>query len=547
MRAARPLVVCLSVLGVALLLARCGSGPREPRLVVLIVVDQMRYDFLTRFSDLYEGGFKTLLEQGAVFEEAYYRHGVTVTAAGHATIATGLHPSHTGLVGNNWWDPEKRKNVNCVADADYAPVGGPGVSASPRSLFADTLGDRLKSADESSKAVAIGGKDRSALLLAGRKADGAFWLSNECGCFVTSSYFGEQAPNWLERLNSARPADRYAGKSWTRLLDKPDLYETLARADDLEAEGDARSFPHKLPAEAGPELYKAIETTPFGDDLLVDAALAVVDAYELGADAVPDLLAVGFSATDRIGHRFGPFSQEAMDHHLRLDRLLGELLAELDRRVGLDNVVFALSADHGAIPLPEYMVSRGEAAQRISTRRLTAAAERGIAARFPGLGRVVTANNGSHLYLDLAKIDAASAPRAEVEEAARSALLELDYVEAVYTWADLNGDPPADDPYWTLFRNSLFEERSPHLFVRLSKFAYPGASGTGHGSPEDYDRHVPVILAGPGVKAGRFKAVAGPEDIAPTLERLLGLPEALEPDGRILDEALLAAEAKPAP
>ncbi len=515
----------------------CGpSGPPSTKLVLLIVVDQMRGDFLTRFNDLYKGGFKRLLDEGAIFPDAAYRHAVTVTAAGHATVGTGLHPSHHGEVGNTWWDYGTGKDRNCVLDPSVSAVGGEGNKASPSTLLADTLGDKLKKVHPESKVVGVSWKDRSAILPAGRDADGAFWFSADCGCFVTSSYYEETSPAWLDKLNAGKPADRWVGEAWERLLDDEKLYIERAREDvyPTEADGVDTAFPHKMPPEASKKYYSAMNQTPFADELILETALAAMDGYDLGRDDSPDVLTIGFSGTDAIGHEYGPFSQEAMDQNLRLDALLGRLLDEVDRKVGLENVVIGLTADHGALPLAEFVDGK-----RISPAEIAEAVDSEVHRRMPALEKVVVNVNAGNIYLDLAGIEEQGVAVDVVETAAIAALMGTGDVDRVYAQIDLDGPEPVNDPFWTLHRNSFYEQRSPQLLVLWKPMVYPGGKfGTGHGSAYDYDRHVPVVLFGRGVKAGTYPGPSGPEDLAPTLGKLIGVEMPLEPDTRILEEAL---------
>ena len=513
-------------------------GLPPPRLVVVIVVDQLRPDYLTRFADLYEGGFHTLLGNGANFTNSAYRHASTYTAAGHASVSTGLHPAAHGVIANSWYDSARGAVVNCIADDEYAAVGGRGRRASPRPLLADTLGDLLKRKHGGSKVYAFSSKDRSALLLAGRGADGAFWYSEPCGCFVTSSYYENGLPEWLAAFNAAKPAAAYAGKRWERLLADRSLYEKLAREDDFptEADGQATTFPHALPEE---DVEAQIQQTPFADELTLQAALAALDSGELGADGEPDLLAIGFSATDRIGHRYGPYSQEAMDHNLRLDRLLADLLAAIDRRAGLDKTVVALTADHGVLPLVEELQSRGAAARRVDPGAFWQRARDALKQRFPDASDLVAEASGNRLYWRLAAFRNGAVERAEAEKFLTEQLRRDPLVAEVHTASDLAGASADAPETLRLFANAYFERRSPHVFVHFKEFVYAGgAHGTGHGSAHAYDREVPVLLYGAGIRQGTFERPAGPEDIAPTLARLLRLEMPKETDTRILAEAL---------
>ncbi len=522
----------------ALSIASFRGLPPPPRLAVLIVVDQLRSDYLTRFSELYEGGFKTLLNNGANFTNSAYRHASTYTAAGHASVSTGLHPSSHGMVNNSWYDPTQDAIVNCIADDAYATVGGPGRRSSPRPLLADTLGDLLKRKHGGSKVYALSFKDRSALLLAGRGADGAFWYSDSCGCFVTSSYYENGLPEWLAAFNASQPTAAYAGKDWERLLEDQSLYEKLAREDAFptEAEGKITTFPHALPQE---DIESKIRPTPFADELVLQAALAALDSGELGTDGEPDLLAVGFSATDFIGHRYGPYSQEAMDQNLRLDRLLADLLAAIDRRVGIEKTVVALTADHGVLPLVEELQRRGVAARRVNPDEFWQRAQDAIKQHFPDAPDLVAAARSNYLYWRLPAFRKGAVERAAAEKFLVEQLRRSPLVADVYTASELANASDRTPEMTRLFANAYFERRSPHIIVRFNEFVYPGnAFGTGHGAVYLYDREVPVLLYGAGIRQGNSDRPSGPEDIAPTLAKMLLIKMAKEPDTRILSEAL---------
>ncbi len=517
--------------------------PSVPRLIVVIVVDQMRYDYLTRFQDLYQGGFRTLLEKGAVFTEARYRHARTVTAPGHAAIMTGRHPATSGITSNNWFDPDINAKRTAVADPDYRSVGGPGAAASPRSLLVDTFGDRLKQQNPASQVVGISIKDRSAILMAGRDADAAYWYSATGRCFVTSSYYMEQPPGWLTAFNHSNPPDRFEGKLWERLLDDPAMYEKYSRADRFEHEFDGRRvvFPHVLNGTESPtDISLDARRSPFGDELLLEATLAAIEGHELGSDAAPDLLAVGFSSPDYVGHLFGPFSQEVMDAHLRLDRVLGQLFTELDQRVGLDRTLIVLTSDHGAAPLVEEAKKRGLPARSIPATELSDAVTAALKKRASGISDAVTFFDAPHFFLDFPKLETRGVTRSKAEEIARKALLSAGSVLAVYTHRDMLGGAQGDDPFRQLYRNSFFEPRSPHLMVRLRAHHYiEGSQGaTGHGTPHDYDRHIPIIFFGHQIAPDRHSKACGPEDIAPTLAKLLGIQLQPMVDARVLTEVL---------
>jgi len=300
-------------------------------------------------------------------------------------------------------------------------------------------------------------------------------------------------------------------------------------------------FPHHVrDAPPSAKFYDDLRRTPFGDQLVLDMALEVLSAQQLGVDDDPDLLAVGFSSSDNIGHTYGPESQEVMDEYLRLDITLGRLLEEVDRRVGLDRVIFGLSADHGAMPLVEDLQARGLPARRVRPDEILGPVTRALDARF-GAGRGLVARYlAPDFYLDLAAIARHGLSRREVEVVVEQAAMGTGVVERVYTHERLMGDAPRDDPYFPMMRRSFFAARSPQVVVLLKQWHYlsdrPG--GTGHGTPYEYDRHVPVVFLAPAVRAGAYPAACGPEDIAPTLAALLRLDYPMQDAERVLTEML---------
>ena len=518
--------------------AQEAARPR-PRLVLALSVDQMRFDYLTRFAPLYTGGLKTLRERGAIFTNARYRHACTETGPGHSVLLSGRSPRNSGIVGNDWYDAASRRILNVVEDPVQVAVGGRGRGASPRNFIGFTVGDVLKKQSPRSRVVGVAGKDRSAILMAGPRADAAYWYGAG-GAMVTSTYYTAEAPGWLTAFNQRHVPDRYAGEKWTRLLPDEGTYLKYAGPDDVKGEWDNKDtvFPHAVRGRPPEDLYyDDLRRTPFADEVVLGAALDAMAAHELGADEATDLLAIGFSATDSIGHTYGADSQELMDQLLRLDRTLQALFDELERRVGLSRVLVVLSADHGSLPLVEVLQSRGVAARRTGPDALEKPVEAALQARFPGITDLVEAWDGPNVYFDLDALAKHGLRRADVEKVAIEGLLASGLVDRVYTHADLLGEPPPGDPEFRLFRNAFFQPRSAHLVTRLKPYVYVGSyvGGTSHGTVQDYDRHVPVVFMGAGIKPGSYDAESGPEDIAPTLGALLGL-DYPEQDGRTLTE-----------
>ena len=511
-----------------------------PRLVLVLAIDQMRHDYLTRFEPLYKGGLRALIDRGAVFTNASYRHAATETGPGHSVLLSGRHPSHSGIVANEWYDAYLKRTVNVVDDPVQRPIGGEGRAASPANAIGFTVGDILKARSPQSQIVGVSFKDRSAILMAGRRADAAYWFENAGGNFITSTYYVDAAPAWLTAWNQRRMADTFTGRTWNRLLDDASLYDKYAGPDAIAGERDGKdtTFPHVFTANPPQsQHYVELRRTPFSDEVTLEFALEAIKHHRLGTDGSTDILAIGFSATDGVGHAYGPDSHETMDQMLRLDRILGRLFAEIESTIGLHNTIVVLSSDHGARPLVEFQRTRGGRDRRIPPSVLLNAVSDAFAARFPGVKDLIS-YYGIDFYLNEDLMRRNDLSRSDVERTAIAALMNTGIVERVYTHDDLKGTGPSDDPFLVLFRNAFFEPRSPHLNVLLKRDVYMTSSvgGSGHGSAYDFDRQVPVVFMGRNITAGRYAGLSGPEDIAPTLAHILGFEFPREPDSRLLVE-----------
>ena len=521
----------------------------RPKLILVLSIDQMRFEYLTRFGPLYKGGLRRLLDHGAVFSNARLRHGITDTGPGYAVIMTGHHPSQTGIVSDTWYDPDRKKVTFLVEDSGQSALGGQGGSYSPANLLGSTLGDVLKEKSPQSRVVSVSLKERGAVLMAGHRGDAAYWYEPLTGEFITSTYYMKSAPAWLEHWNRTRFPDRYADKDWMRLLPDEKLYLKYAGKDDIEGEWDRRDirFPHSIRSNP-PErrFYDDFRRTPFADEMTVNFTLEALKNHQLGNDDATDILAVALGATDVIGHTYGPDSQELMDQLIRLDVTLQKFFEEIDRAVGLSHTLVVLTSNHGVLPLVEMLHAKGVDAQRASPADLKAAAEHALQARFPAVQGLIAYYDAPNFYLDGPTIEKHHLSAESVESTLVTALMSTGLVEAVYTRTQLTGQKKSTDPYLELYRNSFYDSRSPQLLVRLKKHIYLSdrLGGTGHGSPYDYDRHVPIVFMGQEIRPGRYQRACGPEDIAPTLARLLGLDYGREPDSRLLLEMLRQTDQK---
>lgn len=537
------------------LLASGGAQELPPRLVVVISVDQMRADYLERFRAHFgPGGFNLLLEQGANFADCHYRHAITKTGPGHAVMLSGVHANLHGIIANEWLlrDWPAPEQVNCVEDRDSALVGlaprtvrSPGgvleakSGRSPRHYLAPTVGDQLKLRHGArAKVFGVADKDRAAILMSGRLADGAYWT--EEGRVVTSTYYRPELPAYLTAFNAEQRVEKLYGREWTRLLD-PAVYDSVQGPDDAAGEyegiGFTRTFPKRLDGgrpQIGNDYYEAFDHTPWNNELVADLARAVITHERLGeADGAPDLLAIGFSQPDKIGHSYGPYSHEVMDSIVRLDRTLAELFRFLDEKIGLAHCTVVLTADHGVAPLPERNPGQGG-------RVRGAALDKQVFAALDGKFGTLADNerwavrDGLGYHLNPAALTRKQLAPAVVEEAIRAALAEMPVIAAAYTRTCLV-DPAPLDAIGEAVRLSYYPPRSPDVMAVLKPFFIDRTTpGTTHGTPYDYDNHVPLLWYGAGVKAGVHPTRVGVDDLAPTLAHLLGVPAPGSAAGRVL-------------
>jgi len=536
---------------------------RRPRLVLLIAVDQFRYDYLERFGDLFaEGGLRRLQREGASWTDANYDHVPTETAPGHATMMTGAWPSETGIVANDWFERNAKgdggRRVNNSEDADAKLFGGGEKerASSPRRLLASTLGDELRLATNGrSKVVGVSLKDRSAILPAGRRATAAYWYSAESGRMVTSDYYVTELPAWVARFNATPPAAKYRGRAWTRLLPGDAEYLRRAGPDDpdwewkpIKAERATSVFPHQLPDTDDRKLYDAFQSTPFANEMLVEFAREALVNEALGADEDTDVLTVSFSSNDFVGHRFGPYSQEVMDITLRTDRQIAALLEAVEQRVGLRHTVVAFTADHGVGPVPEHADALKLPGRRVKQDDVRAKVREALRERFnrPNDSRdrgddyflEYTAKNGN-LYLDLDALRGDGVSREEAERVACEGALRVQGLARCFTRTQL--ERGAVSPADAIARRVLHGfniQRSGDAVLVAQAYALVVTYTADHFAPYSYDTHVPVIIMGAGVAPGRYANAATPADIAPTLARLLRVQRPSNAVGRILIEAL---------
>lgn len=524
-----------------------AAATDQPRLVVVIAVDQLRGDHLARFGPHFgPGGFRRLLDGGLDFRDTHYRHAFTLTGPGHATLATGVHADVHGVIGNDWVDRGTWERVNAVEDPTSPLVGvapgelGPAAAArpektgrSPRTLLAPTVADRLKERyGKDSRVITLSNKDRSAILLGGQRADGAFW--DEAGRMVTSRHYAERLPAWVEAFNAEKRVHATFGRTWERLLPAA-VYEAVQGPDDQAGEnaglGLGRTFPKRVDGGAkavGPAFFDAIDNTPFATEILGEFAQRAIREERLGQHPGVDFLGLGFSQIDAVGHAYGPDSHELMDSMLRLDRVLAELLDCLDREVGLGRCLIVVSADHGVAPLPEQAGRRVPGAQgaRVNARDIDAAVRQALDAAFGALPKTETwfVRDGTAYHLRPAALTARKVAAEAAAQVVRDALRARPEVAAAFTAAELAAVPADGDGLAAQFRRSQHAGRSRDvLFAYQPRFGTWSGTGTGHGSPYPYDTHVANVWFGAGIPPGVRTERVGVDAIAPTLIARLGL------------------------
>jgi hypothetical protein len=513
----------------ALLAALAGAlpGQRPPppiSLVVLVVVDQMRADYLPRFAPQWTGGFGRMYAGGTVFTAARQDHASTETAPGHSTMLSGREPARTGIVLNS----------RGVQDPD-APLLGriDGEGASPRRFRGSTLYDWMLARDPDARVLSVSRKDRGAIFPVGRARGAVYWF--DAGAFTTSRYYADSLPAWVQAFNARRSVERLAGATWDLLLPA----STYAEPDSLAFENGGQDFvfPHRLPATSEGAIQR-IQAFPWMDSLTLAFALHGVNALALGRRERPDLLSVSLSTTDAIGHAFGPDSREIHDQLLRVDRWLGSFLDSLARVVPLERTVVVLTADHGVTPLPEYAVTvRHQRAGRVGLDFVVRGAVWALTPRY-GTGFGMEFDNG----LVTADVDAMRGRGVNVDSVAAALAAEasaLPGVGAVYTPATL-GAAPTSDAGAALWRNLLPNDYG-WLLCALTQPGYVWSAGglqAAHGSANPEDQAVPLVFFGSRIHARTVTRPVSTVDIAPTLAALLGVTPGETLDGRVLAEVL---------
>ncbi|NMH27785.1 alkaline phosphatase PafA [Flavobacterium silvaticum] len=514
-------------------LSFCQKQPRQPKLVIGIVVDQMRADFVYRFDQYYgEGGFRRFLSQGFDCRNTNYNYQPTITGPGHAAIYTGSVPAYNGIVANDWFDRGWGKMRYVVSDPDVLPVGTEASTGkmSPRSLLATTVTDELRlSNNKQSKVVGVCLKDRGSVLPAGHLPTAAYWFDNKTGNMVTSSYYAKDLPQWVKDFNAKKVPDSYLSKPWETLLPIEKYNLGLANGSAYRkpfTKETENKFPHDLPKIKADESYELLRKTPFGNSYTLDFAFEAIKNEQLGADDITDFLALSFSSTDYVGHQFGINSIEIQDTYARLDRDLKRLFDYIDKNIGMENVLVFLSADHGAGQTPDYLVANGIPSGFFPENGLKEKLNEVVSSTF-GKADWIEDYGSQQVYLNLKTISDKKADKAAIIETLRTYLKTQPGVQEVWDISNPEALVTNGNENRQRLFNGVHPNRSGEIAIVLQPSWFEGEysahEGTTHGSGWTYDTHVPLLWLGWKIKNGSSSAPVSISDIAVTLSDLLNI------------------------
>ena len=526
-------------------MARSGFQPgmpaatKRPKLVIGIVIDQMRWDYLYRFSELYSAnGFKRMLGQGFSCENTLIPYMPTYTAPGHTCVYTGSVPAIHGIVGNNWFDRSIHGNVYCTDDSTVRTVGSSSNAGkmSPQNMWATTITDELRLSNNfKSKVIGIALKDRGAILPAGHSANAAYWYDN--GKWISSSYYMNELPAWVNDVNAKDLPGESMSKDWNTLL-PIDKYD-LSTADDKPYEGGIRgektvTFPHKT-STIGAEKYEAFKTTPGAASYTFSFAKSAIDNEKLGTGPVTDFLTVSISSTDYIGHSFGPNSIEAEDAYLRLDQDIADFLQYLDAKLGKGNYLTFLTADHGVAHVPAFLAEHKLPGGAVGDEDITKDLNEAINAKFGIANGVITVEN-YQVYLNTNEIEKQQKDLKEITKTVINALKQKPFiVNAVETSSIEAASLP--DPQKKMFNNGYNPKRSGDiLFVFKPGYFDGGSKGTTHGLWNPYDAHIPLLFFGWNVQHGKTNRETYMTDIAATVAAMLQIQMPSGCVGKVITE-----------
>jgi predicted AlkP superfamily pyrophosphatase or phosphodiesterase len=504
----------------------------KPKLIIGITIDQMRFDYLDRFwGDFGKDGFKRLIGDGFQCTQMRYNYMPTYTGPGHASIFTGTTPCYHGIIQNDWFDRYTGQVVYCASDSSMKGVGtlSKAGQMSPQYLTASTLGDMLQfQYGDASKVIGVALKDRGAILPAGRTADAAYWfVGMDEGKWCTSTWYGDVLPAWVNDFNASGAASQFMEQTWNLARSESDYSESMEDNNPHETpfKGTLRPvFPYVLRDLAHENgNYELLKATPFGNDLTVAFAEAAIRGEQLGADEVPDMLCLSFSSTDYVGHQFGIHSREIQDCYIRLDSLMGQFLKFLDDEIGKGEYVLFISADHGGAPTPSYTMKNQASAGYWKSDALEAYVEDSLAKKY-GAGNWVLNESNQNIFLNRALITSRQLSLKELQYEVSEMTLHFPEVLMSFTSSDLSQFRGGNETK-EMIQNGFSQRMSGDvIYVLKPGYLEYGMTGTTHGSPFNYDRHVPAIFYGAGVQRGSYVRPCDITDIAATMSAMFRIP-----------------------
>lgn len=521
-----PVFALALILSIQVANAQNQTLPR-PKLVVGLMIDQMRWDYLYRYYDRYgNGGFKRILNEGFTSENTFIPYAQTVTAAGHATVYTGTTPAIHGIMGNGWFDKSLGRDVYCTEDDSVKTIGGNDNAEpqSPRNLWTTTICDELKLATNfRSRVIGIAIKDRGGILPAGHSADAAYWYDSKTGNWVTSTFYMEQLPAWVNRFNNRKIVDSLYKLNWNTLY--PIASYVQSDKDDQPYEGKfshekAPVFPHELASLVGKN-YGTVSATPHGNTMTLAFAMQALEQEKMGTDAITDFLALSLSSPDYIGHQFGPQSIEVEDSYLRLDRELAAFLTYLDNKVGKGQYLFFLTADHAVAHNPRFLASHGQPARYIQSS--SSELGKSLKEKF-NVDNLVLAVDNYQIYLNDKVIDSAKIDKDDVKKMIINFLNKQDGILIAFDNEEIS-EVNLPKEVRERFLNGFNHKRGGDIQIVLKPGNLNGnqysSTGTTHGSWYTYDSHIPLLWMGWGIKKGKSNQVRYMTDIAPTVAAIL--------------------------
>jgi len=517
----------------------------RPKLVVGIVVDQMRWDYLYRFYPLFksDGGFKRFLDKGFTCENTFIPYTPTVTAAGHTCVYTGSVPGIHGIMGNEWYDRLKHTTMYCSEDDSVNSVGSTDDlgKMSPRNMLTTTIGDELKLATNfKSKVIGVAIKDRGAILPAGHAADAAYWYDNKTGDFITSTYYMQQLPQWVQAFNNRKVVDSLYKLNWNTILPK-ETYSQYSGADEQPYENkplgsEQKAFPYNLANFAGKD-YGKISSTPYGNNLTVAIAQAAVLNEGLGKGTQTDLLTVSFSSPDYIGHSFGPNSWEQVDNYVRLDDALGNFFNFLDGQVGKGNYTVFLTADHAVAHVPNFSIEHNLPGGAFKGTEINNGLATLLKTKY-NVDKLIAASNNYQLYLNDNVIDSAHLNKKEISDFIVSYLLKQEGIVNAFALNDLM-TIPLNSKQRDMIANGYMPMRSGDIQMVLKPGYVSGnGNGTSHGLWNPYDSHIPLLWYGWGIANGKTNRETYMTDIAATTAALLHIQMPSGCVGKVIEEVI---------